>query len=57
MTLRTVVLGAGYSGLAAAKLAAKWTDTEVTLINASDRFVERVGSTSSRRASGSRTSR
>jgi NADH:ubiquinone reductase (H+-translocating) len=42
MTLRTVVLGAGYSGLAAAKLAAKWTDTEVTLINASDRFVERV---------------
>ncbi|PRX45444.1 NADH dehydrogenase FAD-containing subunit [Prauserella shujinwangii] len=37
-----VVVGAGYSGLAAAKLAARWTSADVTLINASDRFVERV---------------
>lgn len=42
MRLHIVVLGAGYSGLAAAKLAARWTDAEVTLINADDRFVERV---------------
>jgi NADH:quinone reductase (non-electrogenic) len=42
MTLKIVVLGGGYSGLAAAKLAAKWTDAEVTLVNATDRFVERV---------------
>ncbi|WP_010693142.1 hypothetical protein [Saccharopolyspora spinosa] len=28
--------------MAAAKLAARWTDAEVTLINAGDRFVERV---------------
>ncbi|MGP4020677.1 NAD(P)/FAD-dependent oxidoreductase [Saccharopolyspora sp. 5N708] len=42
MALRIVVVGAGYSGLAAAKLAAKWTDAQVTLINAGDRFVERV---------------
>ncbi|MBB5955491.1 NADH dehydrogenase FAD-containing subunit [Saccharothrix tamanrassetensis] len=39
---RIVVIGAGYAGLAAAKLAAKWTDAEVTLVNARDRFVERV---------------
>ncbi|RAY11646.1 oxidoreductase [Actinomadura craniellae] len=42
MTLRIVVVGAGYSGLAAAKLAAKWTDARVTLVNESGRFVERV---------------
>ena len=39
---RIVVLGAGYSGLAAAKLAARWTEAEVTLVNGHDRFVERV---------------
>ncbi|RKT57083.1 NAD(P)/FAD-dependent oxidoreductase [Saccharothrix australiensis] len=39
---RIVVVGAGYAGLAAAKLAAKWTDARVTLVNAHDRFVERV---------------
>ncbi|WP_433264142.1 NAD(P)/FAD-dependent oxidoreductase [Actinosynnema sp. CS-041913] len=39
---RIVVVGAGYSGLAAAKLAAKWTDARVTLVNARDGFVERV---------------
>lgn len=37
-----VVLGAGYSGLLAARLAAARTDARVTLINQSDRFVERV---------------
>jgi NADH:ubiquinone reductase (H+-translocating) len=42
MTPHLVVVGAGSSGLAAAKLAARWTNAEVTLINASDRFVERV---------------
>lgn len=42
MAVRIVVVGAGYSGLAAAKLAARWTDAEVTLINEGDRFVERV---------------
>jgi NADH dehydrogenase FAD-containing subunit len=42
MTPKIVVLGAGYSGLAAAKLAAKWTSAHVTLVNANDRFVERV---------------
>jgi NADH:ubiquinone reductase (H+-translocating) len=42
MTLHIVVAGAGYSGLAAAKLAARWTGARVTLINESDRFVERV---------------
>ncbi|MEV0699810.1 FAD-dependent oxidoreductase [Saccharopolyspora sp. NPDC050389] len=42
MAVQVVVVGAGYSGLAAAKLAARWTDAEVTLINADDRFVERV---------------
>lgn len=42
MTHHIVVVGAGYSGLAAAKLAAKWTAARVTLINESDRFVERV---------------
>ncbi|MCI2422410.1 FAD-dependent oxidoreductase [Saccharopolyspora sp. K220] len=42
MTVRIVVVGGGYSGLAAAKLAAKWTGAQVTLINAGDRFVERV---------------
>ncbi|CCH34383.1 FAD-dependent oxidoreductase [Actinosynnema sp. NPDC047251] len=42
MTEHIVVVGAGYTGLAAAKLAAKWTDAEVTLVNDRDRFVERV---------------
>jgi NADH dehydrogenase len=42
MTQRIVVLGAGYTGLAAAKLAARWIDADVTLVNATDRFVERV---------------
>lgn len=37
-----VVLGAGYAGLLAARLAAKRTGATVTLINAGDRFVERV---------------
>lgn len=37
-----VVLGGGYSGLLAAKLTAKRTNATVTLINAEDRFVERV---------------
>lgn len=39
---KIVVLGAGYAGLLAAKLAAKRTGGTVTLINADDRFVERV---------------
>ncbi|MEV5830364.1 FAD-dependent oxidoreductase [Spirillospora sp. NPDC052242] len=44
MTHRIVVLGAGYAGLGAAKRAAKAAgrDARVTLVNASDRFVERV---------------
>ncbi|NUW39561.1 NAD(P)/FAD-dependent oxidoreductase [Nonomuraea rhodomycinica] len=45
MTKRIVVLGAGYAGLGAAKRAARrlrGTDAQVTLVNASDRFVERV---------------
>jgi NADPH-dependent 2,4-dienoyl-CoA reductase/sulfur reductase-like enzyme len=37
-----VVLGAGYAGLGAAKLAAKRTGATVTLVNERDRFVERV---------------
>ncbi|MEU7528646.1 FAD-dependent oxidoreductase [Saccharothrix sp. NPDC042600] len=37
-----VVIGAGYAGLAAAKLAARWTGARVTLVNERDRFVERV---------------
>ncbi|WP_405797459.1 NAD(P)/FAD-dependent oxidoreductase [Streptomyces sp. NBC_01506] len=41
-TTRVVVLGAGYSGLLAAKLAARRTDARVTLINAGERFVERI---------------
>ena len=42
MAEHIVVVGAGYAGLVAAKLAAKWTDSRVTLVNARDRFVERV---------------
>ena len=42
MTHQLVVLGAGYSGLVAAKLAAKRSDAQVTLINMNDRFIERV---------------
>ncbi|WP_020667294.1 NAD(P)/FAD-dependent oxidoreductase [Amycolatopsis nigrescens] len=42
MTPHIVVLGAGYSGTLAANLAAKRLKTKVTLVNASDRFVERV---------------
>jgi NADH:quinone reductase (non-electrogenic) len=37
-----VVLGAGYSGQAAANLAARTLDAEVTLVNERDVFVERV---------------
>ncbi|GAA1075554.1 NAD(P)/FAD-dependent oxidoreductase [Nocardiopsis composta] len=42
MEKQIVVLGAGYAGLPAAKLAARRTGGRVTLVNASDRFVERV---------------
>ncbi|WP_216205291.1 NAD(P)/FAD-dependent oxidoreductase [Amycolatopsis aidingensis] len=42
MTPHIVVLGAGYSGLIAAKLAARRTGANVTLVNERDRFVERV---------------
>jgi NADH:ubiquinone reductase (H+-translocating) len=41
-TPRIVVLGAGYTGLTAAKLLAKRTGATVTLINERDRFVERM---------------
>lgn len=37
-----VVVGGGYSGLLASRLLAKRADAKVTLVNASDRFVERV---------------
>lgn len=42
MTTRIVVLGAGYSGQMAARLAARGTDVAVTLVNDRDRFVERI---------------
>ncbi|GAA3461755.1 FAD-dependent oxidoreductase [Saccharothrix longispora] len=42
MAEHVVVVGAGYAGLAAAKLAARWTGSRVTLVNERDRFVERV---------------
>lgn len=42
MTTRIVVLGAGYSGQIAAKLAARGKDTAVTLVNERPAFVERV---------------
>ncbi|WP_202872966.1 NAD-binding protein [Kribbella capetownensis] len=42
MTPHIVVLGAGYSGMIAAKLAARRTGAPVTLVNARDTFVERV---------------
>jgi NADH:ubiquinone reductase (H+-translocating) len=42
VTHRIVVLGAGYAGQLAAKLAARRTGAHVTLLNAQDRFVERV---------------
>lgn len=42
MTTNIVVLGAGYSGQLAARLAARQNDTTVTLVNDRDRFVERV---------------
>jgi NADH dehydrogenase len=42
MTPHIVVLGAGYSGLVAAKLAARRTGSPVTLVNARETFVERV---------------
>ena len=41
-TPHIVVLGAGYTGLTAAKLLAKRTGATVTLINNRDRFVERM---------------
>lgn len=42
MTTRILVLGAGYAGLVAAGLTARHRGARVTLVNASDRFVERV---------------
>lgn len=42
MTTRIVVLGGGYAGQVAARLAARGQDTAVTLVNERDRFVERV---------------
>lgn len=42
MASRIIILGAGYSGLVAAGLTARSRDARVTLVNASDRFVERV---------------
>ncbi|MGA4840848.1 NAD(P)/FAD-dependent oxidoreductase [Streptomyces sp. G45] len=42
MTAHIVVLGAGYAGTIAAKAIAKQSGTRVTLVNADDRFVERV---------------
>jgi NADH:ubiquinone reductase (H+-translocating) len=42
MTTRIVVLGAGYSGQIAARLAARARDVSVVLVNERDRFVERV---------------
>ncbi|MEO3873635.1 FAD-dependent oxidoreductase [Nonomuraea sp. B12E4] len=45
MTNHIVVLGAGYAGLGAAKRAARrlrTADARVTLVNAADRFVERI---------------
>ncbi|WP_329251963.1 FAD-dependent oxidoreductase [Actinoallomurus sp. NBC_01490] len=42
MAVRILVLGAGYAGLVAAGLTARHRDARVTLVNASDRFVERV---------------
>lgn len=42
MTARILVLGAGYAGLVAARLTARHRDARVTLVNAGDRFVERV---------------
>ena len=42
MTTRIVVLGAGYSGQVAARLAARAKDVSVTLVNERDQFVERV---------------
>ncbi len=47
MSHRLVVVGAGYAGLLAAKRLARKlrrSDVTITLVNASDRFVERVGS-------------
>jgi NADH dehydrogenase FAD-containing subunit len=41
-TPHIVVLGAGYTGLTAAKLVARRTGATVTLINDRDRFVERM---------------
>lgn len=42
MTPHIVVLGAGYSGMIAANLAARDTKGHVTLVNARDTFIERV---------------
>ncbi|WP_367136291.1 NAD(P)/FAD-dependent oxidoreductase [Saccharothrix sp. HUAS TT1] len=42
MAEHVVVIGAGYAGLVAAKVAARSTGAGVTLVNARDRFVERV---------------
>lgn len=40
--MHIVVLGGGYTGLAAVKLIDRWTDAQVTLVNERDHFVERV---------------
>ncbi|MFE6306680.1 NAD(P)/FAD-dependent oxidoreductase [Nocardiopsis sp. NPDC057823] len=42
MSTHVVVLGAGYTGLVAAKLADRLPGVRVTLVNERDRFVERV---------------
>lgn len=42
MAAHIVVLGAGYAGVVAAKMIAKDPSTRVTLVNAADRFAERV---------------
>ncbi|QUX21649.1 FAD-dependent oxidoreductase [Nocardiopsis changdeensis] len=42
MSTHVVVLGAGYTGLVAAKLAGRLPGVRVTLVNERDRFVERV---------------
>ena len=41
-TPHIVVLGAGYTGVTAAKLLAKRTGATVTVVNNRDRFVERM---------------
>lgn len=40
--MHIVVLGGGYSGVLAARVAPKRTNATVTLIDSSDRFIERL---------------